>query len=164
MAVGDYITVDQLRSALAIKSNLFDDELQLAVTAASRMIDEFCSDQFWNPTAPEARVFTPVQRWRLLLPSFATASGLSVTVDNDGDGTFETTWTVGTDFQATPTAPRPRPAIPPRNFRRCRPLPRLVLLVLECSRLPWEPLPLLPAVVSGSVMSDMAGMFDVWTM
>jgi len=103
----DYLTVDQLKAVLGISKPQFDDALQLAISAASRQIDEHCNDQFWKDDAPTARIFQVSNARRLMLPSFATTSGLVVAVDMDDNGSFETTWTAGVNYQATPPSPRP---------------------------------------------------------
>lgn len=106
MAVTDYLRVDQLKTALRISQDGFDDQLALAITAASREIDEHCNDRFYRDDAPTPRVFVARAARRLMLPSYATTDGMVVEVDIDDDGVFETTWTLGVNFQAAPTAPQ----------------------------------------------------------
>jgi hypothetical protein len=103
--VTDYITVDQLKSALQIKNDSNDDLLAVAISAASRRIEEHCRDQFWtDPGVVTARVLAPDQPGTAFTGSFATAAGLLVKTDDDNDGVFETTWGV-TDWQAEPLSP-----------------------------------------------------------
>lgn len=106
MAVTDYLRVDQLKVALRIAQDNFDDQLAMAIAAASRQIDEYTNDRFYRDDSPTPRLFTPRQARRLALPSFATTDGLVVEVDLDDDGEFETTWTLGVEFQVAPTAPQ----------------------------------------------------------
>lgn len=107
MATTSYLTVDQLKATLRIDptNTRFDDLLQLAIDSASRQIDQHCDDQFWLADAPSPKLFQASHPRRLFTPSFANTAGLVVELDLDDDGTFETTWTEGRDFQVTPVAP-----------------------------------------------------------
>lgn len=109
MTSSDYLTVNQLKSALRIDSSndRFDGVLAMAISSASRQIDEHCDDQFWCVDTPEPRLFVSGYPRRLVLPSFASRSGLVVEIDLDDDGVFETTWTEGQQFQVVPVAPLP---------------------------------------------------------
>jgi hypothetical protein len=102
VAVTDYFTVDQLKATLRITQDTFDDQLQVAISAASRQIDEYCNDRFYLDATPTPRVFKAISARRLSTPSFASTTGLVVEVDMDDDGVFETTLTEGVDFQAGP--------------------------------------------------------------
>lgn len=104
-----YISVAELKAALRIKDDEKDVLLDRAIASASWQINDFCNDQFWTDTdtGPTPRLFQIDHARRLLVPSFATTAGLVVEVDHDDDGTFETTWTVGVDYQAAPVSPVP---------------------------------------------------------
>lgn len=90
----DYATTAELRSYITRSSVTVDDtELALAVTAASRVVDEYCGRQFGS-TSLEARVYTAEwdrrrRRWLIDTDDFQTAVGLSIMVDDDDDETFD---------------------------------------------------------------------------
>lgn len=99
-----YVSLADLKEAVGDDEPLDDTRYEASIGAASRMIDGWLdpagSRHFWKTTSPVARVFFPLNRY-LLLPGFiANTTGLVVKTDDNGDGTFETTWTVGTDYQA----------------------------------------------------------------
>jgi hypothetical protein len=103
--VTDYITVDQLKTALQIKNDANDDLLQVAITAASRRIDEHCRDQFWSADTPSARVLSPDYPGDVWTGAYATTVGMTVETDEDNDGVFETLWDA-LDWQAEPLVPQ----------------------------------------------------------
>lgn len=104
MASTSYLDVEQLKAALRIANNSFDDSLQLAIDSASRQIDEHCNEQFWLTDAPVARLFRPEHGRVVWTGSFATTAGVQVELDLDDDGAFETTLSAA-DWQAEPISP-----------------------------------------------------------
>lgn len=109
MATSDYITVEYLRAALRLgeANTKFDYQLGVAISSASRQIDEHCHERFWLDDAPTPRLFEAHDPYRLMTPPYATTTGLVVEIDRDGDGTYETTWAAGVDFYAQPYDPEP---------------------------------------------------------
>lgn len=109
MAASDYITVEYLKASLRLKdtNTAFEYLLGVAIASASRQIDQHCRDRFWLDDTPSARLFRATDPYQLFLPAYATTAGMVVELDRDGDGTFETTWAHGIDFQATPFNPEP---------------------------------------------------------
>jgi hypothetical protein len=103
--VTDYVTVDQVKSALQIKNDANDDLLAVAITAASRRIDEHCRDQFWSADTPSARVLAPDYPGDIWTGAYASTVGMIVETDDDNDGTFETLW-AASDWQAEPLVPQ----------------------------------------------------------
>lgn len=91
----DYCTTAELRSYITRSAVTVDDtELALAVTAASRVIDEFCGRQFGSTAAVEARIYSAEwdrvrRRWIVDTDDIATATGLLVAVDDDDTQTFD---------------------------------------------------------------------------
>ncbi len=79
-------------------------KIDVAVEAASRMIDEFCNREpgaFSADTASSARVFTPVSFAQVYIDDVSTASGLTVAVDQTGTGVYNQTWS-SSDYQIEP--------------------------------------------------------------
>jgi hypothetical protein len=58
----DYLDAAHLRSALGIPDSGDDPELELAISAASRAIDDFTGRQFGQETTPVTRLYTPQRR------------------------------------------------------------------------------------------------------
>lgn len=82
----DYASSGELRSWLQIGDNDDDTELALAVTSASRAIDEATSRQFGATDATEERTFTldwdrDTGLWVASIDDLMTTTGLVVTVD-----------------------------------------------------------------------------------
>lgn len=96
----DYLSVDQLKQAIGGDSfDSADDELlQMAVSAASRQIDEFRGDQFWRQAQVSERVFVAEHPDVLWTGDFATTDGLEV---KTWTGTVWAPW-APTDWQAEP--------------------------------------------------------------
>lgn len=103
--VTDYLTVDQLKTALQITNDSKDDLLQLAISSASRQIDTHCRDQFWSADTPSARVLAPDYPGDIFTGAYATTVGMTVETDDDNDGVFETLWSAS-DWQAEPLVPQ----------------------------------------------------------
>jgi len=96
-----YLKLEQLKEAVGEDSEAHDEAYERAIEAASRQIDEFRGDQFWLDATPTARLFRADNPLILWTGDFSTTVGLTVAVDLDGDGTYETVW-VSTDISAEP--------------------------------------------------------------
>lgn len=106
----DYTTATDLATELGISDGLDNALLAASISAASRQIDGHCGRSFWQDTAVNAREFyaeSPVcvnllEQDEEPAREISTTTGLIVKIDDDGDGTFETTLTIGTDFILLP--------------------------------------------------------------
>lgn len=76
-----------------------DVMLTLAINDASRQIDEWCGRRFYY--ALETRYFRADDRACLPVFDIANTTGFALYTDNDGDGTYENTWT-STDYDFAP--------------------------------------------------------------
>ena len=92
-----YCTVEELKSRLGITDTTDDFEVTLAADGACRAIDEICGRYFWRGT--DTRTYVPENLYGQQLDDIVSVS--SFKVDFDGDGTYEQTWTQGTDFDLT---------------------------------------------------------------
>lgn len=103
-----YATLDELKAEKGISDVADDSTLQISLGAASRQIDGACGWRFWKDSVLTARYFTPDNPKCLYLldetpaDGIATATGLTVELDNDDSGTYETNLTVNTDFVLVP--------------------------------------------------------------
>jgi hypothetical protein len=112
-----YITPDDLKAWLRIKDSADDVEIELAISAAELLIDNWCSrgpGAFAVPTAASARTYSGDGMSSLDVDDFANTTGLVIKTDEDGDGVFESTW-AATDYQLEPI----------NNFARSWPVWRL---------------------------------------
>ena len=103
-----YSTLTQVKAVAQVRGAEDDETIELAINAASRMIDAYCGWRFWQDATVVARTFEPDDEDELCVTEddggdgISTTTGLIVKLDNDGDGTFETTLTIGTDFVLKP--------------------------------------------------------------
>lgn len=83
---GDYVTSAELKAYVRIDDTVDDAQLALAVTAASRAVDEHCNRQFGKVSAPEARTYTAYWdrergRYAVKIDDLMTEVGLTIAVD-----------------------------------------------------------------------------------
>jgi hypothetical protein len=99
--VPEYISAEELKTALAMTGETYADEaIELAVGAASEAVDGYKRTTF-APTETQARVYTArAGVAALAIDDLNTLA--SLTVDADGDGVYETTWTLGEEFDLEP--------------------------------------------------------------
>jgi hypothetical protein len=100
MAISNgYCTLNEVKSALRITDNTDDELLENAIEGASRRIDGYCGRRFYQQNAT-------LSLYAIDSYTLPTQDDLySVTTlktDDDGDGTYETTWTTGVDYQLEP--------------------------------------------------------------
>ena len=98
-----YCTLAEVKAALRISDSVDDTLLENSVEAASRRIDGECSRRFYADGSATARTYAADRNDFLFVDDISTLSGLVVKVDDDSDGTFETTYTIGSDFQVEPS-------------------------------------------------------------
>ena len=108
-----YATVEELKEYVGEGTvetryeNLFESSLD----GASRAIETYCDrifskeDTTASPSAT-AKTFHAHARYRVFAEDFYSATGLVVKVDDDDDGTYETTLTITTDYLTGPTERR----------------------------------------------------------
>ncbi len=101
-----YTTLNAMKSYLSISDNSDDTILETMVESASRSIDRIANRRFYldaNATSRQYRAYNDVFAY---VDDIGTTSSLVVAIDEDGDGTFETTLTLNTDYILDPlTAP-----------------------------------------------------------
>lgn len=90
-----YTSVEELKDRLGITDTGADFQLQLAVQAAARAIEEYTGRYFYQLT--ETRTFVPYNIWEQPIDDVVSVSALNI--DMDGDGTFEQVWTQNVDYQ-----------------------------------------------------------------
>lgn len=83
----DYTTLAVLKASLGITDTNDDTALGVAITAASRAIDQHTGAQFFTTT--EARLYEPADGYSVWVDPFTTTSGLVVKTGTNG--TYPTT-------------------------------------------------------------------------
>jgi hypothetical protein len=96
-----YCTLDDVKAALRISDTVDDDRISLAVDAASRQIETECSRYFYQDAGVTDRRFVSNDPWLVEVDDISTSTGLVVTSDYAGDGSFSTTWNA-LDYQLEP--------------------------------------------------------------
>lgn len=108
-----YMEIEELKGTLELQgTNFADRDVQDAILAASRAVDDFTGRRFYpDADALQVQYYTPLVGSYVEIGDLLTLT--SVKTDNDGDGTFETTWTQTTDFVLEPfnadDEPEPEP-------------------------------------------------------
>lgn len=95
----EYLTVMEAKNSAELVGTAFADyDIQRAIAAASRGIDEYTGRFFF--TSVGTRYYTAYEPGYVDIDDLTTAGVL--TTDQDGDGVFETSWTVNTDYTFAP--------------------------------------------------------------
>ncbi len=97
-----YITAAELKAARDLSGYTFADaDIDRAILAASRTIDQACRRRFWlDPDATSVRYYTPERSDRLEVDDLVAVT--SVATDLNGDGTYEYTMVATTDYRSYP--------------------------------------------------------------
>lgn len=107
MAISNgYVTLAELKSYVSPSIGDTDDdtELEFAVEAASRMIDQHCRRRFYADGSATARTYRCEWPDKVYVDDISTTSGLVVKTDESDNATFDRTWTISTDFELEPLA------------------------------------------------------------
>lgn len=95
----EYLTLMELKNSSELVGSAFADyDIQKAIAAASRGIDEYTGRFFF--TSVGTRYYTALDPYYVDIDDLVT--GGVVSTDQDGDGTFETAWTQNTDYVLSP--------------------------------------------------------------
>ena len=89
-----YADIAEARDWAGFGDSADDAELAAILLAVDRTIDDYCGQRFTATTPVSARTFVADTLWVVRLgPSvIGDTTGLIVKTDDNGDGTFETTW------------------------------------------------------------------------
>jgi len=102
-----YCTLAELKLMMDVPVEYTDKDtlLERAIEGASRRIDGWCHRDFTAAGtaagSATARTFIPQSAAVLYVDDIANTAGLAIKTDDDGDGTYEVTWTAG-DYQLEP--------------------------------------------------------------
>ena len=95
-----YATLAQFKAAVGITDNTDDAALQNVLDATDTLIDLYCDRKTGFGTASETRYYT-AEDWEYVLTD-DLVSVTTLQTDDDANGTYETTWTAGTDYVLAP--------------------------------------------------------------
>ena len=101
VVVTDTLTTEAAGSAVTITINLgmeYDATLESIIETSSRFIDKYCQRQFYSATS--TRYYDTNNTDEVFTDDILSVSTLKT--DQDGDGTFETSWTENTNFVLYP--------------------------------------------------------------
>ena len=101
-----YATLAQAKTFLSIIDSVDDTLLESLIESASRSIDRIANRRFYIDAAASARKYRASSPVFLFTDDISGTTGLIVKIDEDGDGIFETTLTLNSDYVMDPlTAP-----------------------------------------------------------
>ena len=106
MAHTQYVDKDDFKAYIGLSGTGQDSNIDTAIDSACRLIDNICGRKFSQDDSANAKVFTPKSSIYLETPDISTTTGLIVKLDDNDDGTYETTLSINTDFIVEPTNPR----------------------------------------------------------
>ena len=96
-----YITLDAYKAYFDIADDDDNASIERIITAVSRAIDDICWQRFYTTASDETRYYT-AERGDVLIPPDRIVSLTTLKTDDDGDRTYENSWTVDTDFDLIP--------------------------------------------------------------
>jgi hypothetical protein len=98
----NYVGLEEFKTTLTLAAETFaDPDITIALSAASRGIDEIAGRRFYaDADATQVRYYSPSDSWTLYVDDIITITTLKT--DDSGDGTFENTWTLNTDYVKEP--------------------------------------------------------------
>lgn len=97
----EYVDADEFKATLELSNETFaDDDIDRAISAASRAIDNITGRRFWrDPDATQVRYYTPTNAARIWIDDLETLTALAI--DDDDDDTYSQAWTTS-DYALEP--------------------------------------------------------------
>ena len=95
-----YATLSEFKAAVGITDSTDDAALQSVLDATDTLIDLYCDRKTGFGTASETRFYTAEDYEYVLTDDLVSVTTLQT--DDDANGTYETTWTSGTDYVLAP--------------------------------------------------------------
>lgn len=96
-----YCTLAEVKAALRLSDANDDTLIERAIEGASRRIDGYCGRWFYKTASTAIELYS--RDLYVLRTQDIANTTVTVKTDDDGDGSFETTWVQGTDYQLEPT-------------------------------------------------------------
>lgn len=96
-----YATLDEIKAVLRLTDNADNALIEQAIEGASRRIDGYCNRFFYQTAQTPISLYARFS-YQLTVQDMSSTN-ITVKIDSDGDGTFETTLTQNTDYVLMPT-------------------------------------------------------------
>ena len=96
-----YATLAEVKAVLRLTDGTDDALLEQTIEGASRRIDGYCNRFFYQTASTAIRLYARFS-YRLTVEDLSSGN-ITLKTDDDGDGTYETTWTTNTDYILEPT-------------------------------------------------------------
>jgi hypothetical protein len=98
-----YTTLADVRNGLQIEDSIDDQDIQMAILAASRMIDDYCQRSFYQEgtlLSPTTKIYTPVNPWYLEIDDLVEPVEIRSRANQSGP--FNQVWNLDTDVMYEP--------------------------------------------------------------
>jgi hypothetical protein len=95
-----YASLSEFKAAVGITDSTDDGALQSVLDATDTLIDLYCDRKTGFGTSSETRFYTAEDYEYVLTDDLVSITTLQT--DDDANGTYETTWTAGTDYVLAP--------------------------------------------------------------
>lgn len=96
-----YATLAEVKAVLRLTDGTDDALLEQTIEGASRRIDGYCNRFFYQTPSTAIRLYARYS-YRLTVEDLSSGT-ITLQTDNDGNGTYETTWTTNVDYILEPT-------------------------------------------------------------
>lgn len=96
-----YATLNEVKAVLRLTDNADNALIEQAIEGASRRIDGYCNRFFYQTAQTPISLYARFS-YQLTVQDMSSTN-ITVKIDSDGDGTFETTLTQNTDYILMPT-------------------------------------------------------------
>lgn len=97
-----YATLEEFKQSVRLDDTDDDEGIELALTAASRMIDAHAHRRFWLDDEAVTRYFDGSRCGSIYVDDIGHLTGLAVAADQAGDGLYSDAWTVATHYRLLP--------------------------------------------------------------
>jgi hypothetical protein len=97
-----YVTLSELKTFVGVPDTGDDTTLQWALDASEEQVNAYTGRRFSADEAGVVRYYSAVNNTTVHIDPLATTTDLAVAVDRDGDGTFEETFVLDTDYRLSP--------------------------------------------------------------
>lgn len=99
-----YVSAETLKRTLTLSGTQFaDDDVDVALMAASRGLDEACGRFFGrDSTVSSVRYYRPQSSDLILIDDLSTSTGVTLETDQFGENSFSRSWTLHTEFELEP--------------------------------------------------------------
>lgn len=105
MAHSQYVDKEDLKSYIGLSGTSQDNNIDNAINAACRLIDQYTGRRFYQDETAQIKYFRPVNEFYLEIPDLSTTTDLVVELDTTDNGSYDKTLSINTDFILIPVNP-----------------------------------------------------------